>query len=436
VSAGRSRVHYAWVVLAVVFVALLAAQGARLAFGAFVAPWERDFQVSRGAISLVSLVSFLVYGLSQPLSGRLIDRLGVRKVFAASLLLVGLSVAATAAVRSPVQLALLYGVLASVGFGGASGVAATVAVTHWFSARRGLALGLVEAGFGAGQLVLVPTSLVLIDVIGWRATLLAVGAVVALVVFPLALLLVRSSPADKATRPFGDDGGVHPGGHPDTKPQTLPNPGRSSAHGGSDRAGLLRARAFWGLALPFFVCGITTTGMIDTHLVPFAHDHGYSTAVAGTAVSLLAACNIAGTLASGPLVDRFDGRLILGGLYAVRALSLGLLLAAASPGWLLAFGVVFGLVDFATVAPTTVLASRYFADRSLGVVVGLLYLSHQVGSALGAWVPGLLHDLTGGYTASFDAAIVALAVASLLSFRLPTAPAPRPMLSLSRTGPA
>jgi MFS family permease len=427
VSAGRGRVHYAWVVLAVVFVALLAAQGARLAFGAFVAPWERDFQVSRGAISLVSLVSFLVYGLSQPLSGRLIDRLGVRKVFAASLLLVGLGVAATAAVRSPLQLALLYGVLASVGFGGASGVAATVAVTRWFSARRGFALGLVEAGFGAGQLVLVPTSLVLIGLIGWRATLVAMGAVIAVVVFPLALLLVRSSPEDKAMRPFGDDG--RPAAEAAAAgPVAGPSP--------NGRAGLLRARAFWGLALPFFVCGITTTGMIDTHLVPFAHDHGYSTAVAGTAVSLLAACNIAGTLASGPLVDRFDGRVILGGLYAVRALSLGLLLAAASPGWLLAFGVVFGLVDFATVAPTTVLASRYFADHSLGVVVGLLYLSHQVGSALGAWVPGLLHDLTGGYAASIDAAIVALAVASLLSFRLPEVPASRPVLSPSRTAPA
>jgi MFS family permease len=159
------RVHYAWIILAVCFLGILAAQGSRLAFGAFVTPWEREFGVDRTTISLVSLVSFVVYGLTQPLVGRLVDRLGIRLVLSVSVLLVGLSLIAAAFVQSPLGLILMYGALASLGFGGASGVAASVAVTQWFKERRGLAFGIIEAGFGAGQLVLVPASLLLIDVL-------------------------------------------------------------------------------------------------------------------------------------------------------------------------------------------------------------------------------------------------------------------------------
>jgi len=164
-----------------------------------------------------------------------------------------------------------------------------------------------------------------------------------------------------------------------------------------------RSRAFWNLVLPFFICGITITGMIDTHLIPFAHDHGYALGVTGATVSLLAAFNILGTLASGPLFDRWNNRHILGVLYSVRAVSLVLLLTMHQAQWLIAFGVILGLVDFAVLAPTQMLASRYFAGHSLGLVFGLLSLAHQLGSALGSYVPGVLYDLTGSYTLPFGA---------------------------------
>ena len=409
------RVHYAWVVLAVGFFGLLAAQGARLAFGAFVVPWEEDFGASRGAISSVSMVSFLVYGLSQPLMGRLVDRFGVRLVFSSGVLLVGLSLGVAALARSTLELALVYGLVASLGFGAASNVAAGVAVTRWFDSRRGLAFGVIEAGFGAGQLVLVPGSLLLIEALGWRAALLAVGAFAALVAFPVLALLLRSSPEEIGARPYGREAVDAPS---DTSGG---EPAKASDEPDAPKVGLYTSRAFWGLSLPFFVCGVTTTGMIDTHLVPYAHDHGHTAAVAGLAVALLAAFNVLGTLASGPLSDRFDGRKILGALYAVRAMTILLLLFTDSSAWLVAFGVLFGLVDFASVAPTQLLASRYFRGHSVGVVFGPLFLSHQVGSALGAYVPGAVHDLTGGYGAAFLGSVLALLVGSVLSFGLPRA---------------
>ena len=169
--------------------------------------------------------------------------------------------------------------------------------------------------------------------------------------------------------------------------------------------------------------------MIDTHLIPYAHDHGHSTTVTGAAVSLLAAFNVLGTLASGPLADRYDSCRILAGLYASRALTLVLLLTTSSRGWLLTFGVLFGLVDFATVAPAQVLSSAYFRGHSLGVVFGLIFLAHQVGSAAGAYVPGALHDLTGSYSLALLSGAAALLIAAALSLTLPAPQRPRSSLN-------
>jgi MFS family permease len=409
------RIHYAWVIVGVSFVALLAAQGARLSFGAFVTSWEDAFGASRGEISLISTVSFLVYGATQPLAGRVVDRYGVRTVLSFSVLLVGVALVAASLARGPVELALLYGVIASVGFGGASGVVASVAITRWFSRHRGLAFGLIEAGFGAGQLLLVPGSLLLVDAYGWRVALAALGALAALVVFPAVLRLLRDDPAEVGAEPYG---GPLPAAPVAAGPAAV-------GAGVAGRTPVLASWGFWGLALPFFVCGVTTTGMVDTHLVPFAHDHGHGTVLIGGAVALLAAFNILGTVASGPLADRVDPRWILATLYWARALTIVLLLAADAAVWLLVFGVLFGLVDFATVAPTQVLAAQYFRDHSLGFVFGLVFLAHQLGSALGAWLPGVVHDLTGSYDAAFGAAVVTLVAAGVLSVLLP-APAGRP----------
>src|SRR4051794_15489466 len=190
------RRHYAWTVLGLCFFAILCAQGVRLSFGAFVRPWEAAFGASRGEIAAIGSLSFLVYGGSQPFVGRAVDRFGIRRTLAISTLVVAAGMALSAAAQSPWQLALTYGVVASLGFGGASGVAASVAVTYWFTARRGLAFALVEAGFGAGQLLLVPTALLVIAAAGWRATLLGGSVLLAVVVAPVLWRRLRDRPED------------------------------------------------------------------------------------------------------------------------------------------------------------------------------------------------------------------------------------------------
>lgn len=328
--------------------------------------------MDRGTISLISTISFIVYGISQPVIGRLVDKWGARAVLSWSALLTGVSIFLTCFVTSPWQLFLLYGLGVSLGVGGASNVAASVLVVNWFSKKRGLAFGIMEAGFGAGQMLLVPGSLMLIHWFSWKLTVVVLGLLLIVIVFPAALLMLRNNPSEKNAEPIG--------GLAATEKETTPKSTALSV------TGMFRMRQFWFLILPFLICGFTTVGLMDTHLIPFSHDHGFSTTVTSAAVSLLAGFNIAGILLSGIVADRWSSRKILCFLYAVRALSIVILIYSHEPYLLLAFAILFGLVDFATVAPTQMLATQYFQNYSIGLMIGWLSLAHQIGSALGAYV--------------------------------------------------
>jgi sugar phosphate permease len=414
-DSARARRHYAWTVLALCFFAILCAQGVRLSFGAFVRPWEESFGVSRGAITLIGSLSFLVYGGSQPFVGRAVDRFGIRRTFVASTVLVAVGLTLSALAQGPATLALAYGIVASLGFGGASGVAASVAVTYWFTARRGLAFALVEAGFGAGQLLVVPLALVAIAVVGWRDALLGGAFLLCAVVAPLLWRFLRDRPEDVGLLPIG--GPVAPAAYGPDAEDRASTPARAPDVLGF--RGLLRSRSFWSLAAPFFVCGITTTGFVDTHLIPLAQDRGIATSTAGVAVALLAAANVTGILASGPLADRIDNRKLLAALYATRGASFVALLLFADARALVAFAILFGLVDFSTVAPTQWLAARYVDPRTVGLAFGCLNAVHQLGSAIGAWIPGVTYDATGSYDEVLVASAAVLAIASLTCLTLP-----------------
>ena len=396
--------HYAWVILAISFVAVIVPQGLRIAFGAFIPAWEQEFGVNRATLASISSVSFLLYGFGQPLTGRLADRFGGREVLSGGVLLVGVGAALVALAPTPVALAAAYIGVASLGFAAASGVAPVSLIVRWFESNRGLAFGLMGTAIAVGQLVVGPAAILGIKAYGWRLTMDAFAAAMIFLLAPLAWLILRSSPERKGLLPLG-------AGRAGTRaaarlvmrgPESVP------------------ARSFWFLALPFFVCGATTSGLIDTHLVPLAHDHNVPVDVTAFAVGTLAAFNVGGTLAAGWLADRFPRRTLLGLVYATRALSLLLLINVGSGQLLFLFAVIFGLADFSTVAPTYSLGTEYFgARRGAGTVVGVLSLGHQVGSAVGAGVTGLLYQLTGSYTLPLALAVAVLVAASLLSFLLP-----------------
>jgi MFS family permease len=397
------ELSYAWVIVGLSFFALAVAMGIRSTIGLLVHPWEREFGWDRGAVSLTASVGFLAYGLAQPLAGRWADRYGPRRVFAGSLALLGLSTAALAGIWTLWQAYLVFGVALMAAVGGASGVPAAVAIARWFRRRMALAVGIVMAGAAAGQLVLVPSLARVMRMLGWRTAFLWTGAGVLAVAVPLMLALFRNDPpGGTEARVRRDDA--------DGRPQPL--------------GALVRQANFWRLMASFWVCGATTAGLIDTHLIPYAEDVHIDSITAATAFGVLGTFNVLGTLFSGAVSDRWGHKVVLGWVYALRAVTLIGLLFVREPVTLFVFAVAFGMVDFATVPPTTTLSTTLFGRRSGGTVLGLVSLSHQVGSATGSYAGGLVHDLAGSYGLFFGAAAVLCALAAVMSWTIAGVPVP------------
>jgi MFS family permease len=414
----KIKLHYAWIVLLLAFIGLLSAQGVRLSFGAFVTPWENELQSSRGEISFIAFVSYAIFAISQPYVGKLIDKYGVKYVLSFSVLLIGFSTIITAFATKPIHLILLYGVIASFGFGGASNVAGSVVITNWFKTKRGFAIGLMSAGTASGQLLLVPLSIFMIEKLGWHLTVILLGSSLCLIIFPMLFIFLKNFPNDKGITAYGEQKLLTEDINAENKMTNV------------SIFQLLSERRFLFLLFPFFVCGVTTSGLIDTHLIPFSEACGFPTSTTSIAVGLLAAFNIAGTICSGFIADRWSSKNLLAILYGTRAFTVFILIIIFNDvslfgffieksNLLIIFAISFGIVDFATVAPTVKLATEYFQNLSVGMIIGWLFLSHQVGSAIGAYIPGVLFDITGSYDIAFVSSIVLLSIATILSFLLP-----------------
>lgn len=409
VAPRKQGLFYGWIVLAVAMLVLITAYGMRASFGVFVKPWETEFHVDRSAVSAISAVGFLVQAISLPFIGKLIDRYGARAAMSSSLLMLGLSFIVSSLGSGIWQLYIVYGIFSSIAFSGASVLPATVVVARWFVARRGLAIGIITAGLAATPIIMAPPTILFVRELGWRPTMLGFGILLLVLVFPTTLLLMRSKPSDMGLEPYGAEYPARTGVHTSRRAKQTTGSGFK----------FLTTRAFWFLALPYFVCGYTTSGFIDTHLVPLAQALQFSDSVIATALSVLAAFNMVGTLAAGYLSDRWTRKHILTVIYAERAVALLFLLTVRDPAMLILFSVMFGIADFGTTAPVSALTADYFGGASLGLIFGFISLTHQAGSAAGAFLPGKLYDLTGSYHVTLISAAVLLGLATILSLALP-----------------
>ncbi len=407
---GKKKIHYAWIVLGVAFMTLLLGAGVRFSFGAFVKPLEQEFMVSRATLSSLSFLSFIIYGVTQPIVGSLVDRYGPRRVLSISIGLIAFGLFLTSFAGSFWALSLTFGVVASLGFSGASSVAASVIAAQWFTKNQGLALGVLASSFSLGQMFIVPLSLYIINAFGWRIAYQFFVAILLLIVVPMVLLLLRSGPQDMGIKPYGAGEDWQP----------TPAPKKARGLFGPDLIRIIKSPFFLYLAIPYFICGFTTSGLIDTHLIPFAQEFHFHQGVVATSVSLLAFFNFFGSIAAGFFSDRLDKGKMLAITYALRVVTILFLLVVHEPLTLMIFAIGFGLVDFATIAPTSALCAKLFSGSSLGLAYGWIALSHQLGAASGSYIPGLLYDLTGGYQASFWLSAGLLVLASFLSLRLTT----------------
>jgi predicted MFS family arabinose efflux permease len=261
--------------------------------------------------------------------------------------------------------------------------------------------------------VFLPLVAWLADSTGWRAASLTIAGA-ALAVIPLVLLVLRERPAELGVLPYGAVPG--PVDQPAERPQV--GAARAALDALRDAA---RTRAFWALAVGFAICGMSTNGLIGTHFIPAAHDHGMPQTTAAGLLVLVGIFDIVGTVASGWLTDRFDPRVLLAVYYLLRGASLAVLpalLAETVQPSVVVFVVFYGLDWVATVPPTVALCRALFGDRGT-IVFGWVFASHQLGAAAAATAAGLVRDFTGEYTSAWLGAGALCAVAAVLSFRVP-----------------
>ncbi|WP_207457769.1 MFS transporter [Herbiconiux sp. SYSU D00978] len=410
----RRRLHPGWIVAAVAFVALVAAAGFRAAPSALMLPLEGEFGWSRTEISSAVTVNLLLYGLTAPFAAALMNRFGMRAITTGALVLVsagaGLSVFATA----PWMLVATWGVLIGLGTGSMALVFAATVADRWFVERRGLVVGVLTAGGATGQLVFLPLIAALVETNGWREATLLVAAA-ALAVVPLVLVFIRNRPEDLQVTPFGAPEGWTP------PPRQTGNAARIAL---STLARASRRPTFWALAAGFAICGATTNGLVGTHFIPSAHDHGMAETTAAGLLAVVGIFDVVGTIASGWLTDRYNPRVLLGIYYAGRGLGLlvlPFLLGATVEPPMLVFVVVYGLDWVATVPPTVALCRELFGMDG-PVVFGWVFASHQFGAALAASVAGFVRDATGEYTLAWFGAAGLCVVAAVLSLAIRRAP--------------
>jgi MFS family permease len=403
------RRHYAWLIVAVTFVTLITTAGFRATPGVLIVPLQQEFGWSRATISIGVSIGLVLFGLTAPFSAALMERFGIRRVMLIALATVATGASLTTLMNAPWQLYLLWGVVV----GGATGavsvpLAATVA-NRWFESRRGFVTGILTASNASGQMIFLPLLAWLATSYGWRYAAFAVAFVAMVVVFPLVAIFVRDRPQAIGLQPYG---AIEP----------VPVPVRSERPFRPAVDGLLiglRSRTFWLLSTTFFICGLSTNGLIGTHLIPAAIDH-HMTAVAGASLlALMGLFDVVGTTLSGWLTDRLDPRKLLAWYYALRGLAVIALPAAFGSGYaLVAFAVFYGLDWVATVPPTVALTADHFGRERVGIVFGWIYASHQLGAAAAAWAAGASRTWFGTYTYAFLSAGALCLVASGLSLRI------------------
>jgi MFS family permease len=418
----RSRPHAAWIVVCAVALAMMTASGVRTAFGVYVKPMEAEFGWSRAALSQVAAVSLLLLGVVSPLAGRLADRWGGRRVIAVSVALLGAGAITVAFASHLWQVYLAAGILMALGSGGAGLATGSAVIARWFEARRGVAFGLASSAISVGQLGIIPLAAALSLAYGWRTSYGVLGLGLLMLVLPVAAVLIRNDPESRGIRPYGATG-------------PLRTSAEAAALQRAERVSLMEAAQFpqlWLLMATQFACGYTSLGMILTHFMPHALEHGFTEIQASTALGLMGAMNVIGTMASGWLCDRVGRCGPLAVFYMVRGLSLLLLPYVWTVSSLQVWAVIFGLNYFSTVPPTTALTVNIFGRHSVGELAGWIFFAHQVGAALGAALAGWVFEATGTYTTAFLSAAVVAFLGSVLTLlireqRVGARPTPTPV---------
>lgn len=405
----RPPLHYAYVVVALTVLSLLATAGLRAAPGVLIAPLELALGWDRATVSGVAGVGIFLNGLMGPFAAGLMIAYGIRRILLAGLVLMASATWASLFMTEPWQYLLTWGIVSGVGSGAVASVLAAAVVNRWFAARQGLMMGLLTASTATGSLVFLPPMARLSQTGDWRAVVWAVS-ICMMALIPPVILFMRERPQDLGLRRYGEATGTV---------GDAPAKGRGGLVAIQALGRAAKAPTFWLLFSAFFVCGLTTNGLVGVHLIAFCGDRGIAPVQAAGLLVLIGVFDLVGAAGSGWLTDRYNPRKLLFAYFGVRGLSL-LALPFVDLGGpdAVAFAVFFGLDWVATVPPTLKLTNARFGETEGPVVYGWIFTGHQAGAAVAAIAAGWIRQASGDYAPAFFAGgLCAIAVALVMIAR-------------------
>lgn len=410
-AGSRPKIFWGWYIVAGSFLMLGLNYGARYCFGVFVVPLSEAYGWSRSVISLGASLNMLTYAVCAVFIGKLVDRMAPKWLVTAGATLAGISLIATSFVRSPIELYLVYGILAGIGSAGLGVVVGNSSVGKWFARKRGLAIGISTMGISSGTILLTPVAGFIVKNWSWQTGFLFLGFITGGIgILVGQFLMGKTRPEEYGLRPDGaESNAIAPaenGWNGRTPPQAVP------------LRPFLGDSRFWILGVGYGMA-VMTLMSVFVHIVPYAVDLGIERMAAASTISAIAVTGLAGQFFFGWLSDRIRDvkySAILG--IAVMAAGIAILLLAGSGIGLMAFTLIFGF-GYGSLAPMMpIIAADRFGRDVLGSVYGLLTVLIGAGGSIGPFLGGLLFDFLGDYRGVWIVDLAVLIAVVLLLFSL------------------
>ena len=408
---NRRGIHYAWIIAAVTFFAMLVTSAALGLPGAMLQPLSKEFGWTTDELSSVFAVRFALYGLLGPFAAIFIMRFGLPRIMVAAAIFIAVAMVLATGVTQLWQLFILWGLVLGCGTGLTALVLGAMVASRWFTANRGLVVGLFAASAATGQLVFLPVAAWMIEHLGWRSAVIPIF-IACVIVAVLAAVFMRDDPRELSLRAYGEPEGAPGEAAPMAAPLDFWEPFKVLAE-------VSASRTFWLLAGTFFICGLSTNGLVQTHFISLCSDNGLGAVPAASVLAMMGAFDLVGTTLSGYLSDRYDNRKLLFWYYGLRGLSLFWLPYSTFTLYGLSiFAMFYGLDWIATVPPTVKLVAQEFGKERAGLIFGWVFAAHQLGAALAAYGAGLTRTLLLTYNPALFAAGAACLVAAVMAMMI------------------
>ena len=394
-TSDSNTIHRAIIVVALGFLALALVFSARAALGLAMPIWENDLDWSRGYVSNVAAVALLIMAVASPISGFILDRKGLRFTLLLGLIAVFISCIVISMAQSAWVLLIGFGIIGGVGFGIVATHMVASAVARVYPENVGFASGIATSGSSAGQFLIVPLIALIFASFSWRWGFAGIAVGIACLI-----PLVWWVPSDKPDKQV-------------SKASTI----NDVTDLKFSLKKLFSTPVFHLLFWSYLICGYTTTGVIETHLMPFASFCGFEPIPSAAAYGLLSAVNLVGMISIGWLTDKMNRPLLLGCIYIIRGFTFWILLnVGTSYETLLLFAVIFGVVDYSTVPVTASLVASHIGLKVMGLTMGLLSAGHSIGAAIAASLGGYFFDRDATYDLIWISSIALAIIAGVLAF--------------------